>query len=155
MTDEEATERLTDEEQQRAFDEWVQRELNSHATHLFKAGLIDGRVEVAIAWALPGRLCIGTVASKADKGKAFWVISGDVPTDHLDLKQAATAREAAKHFALKWQLQAVRLAESQAVGSHDDDPRVFTAASTELTRKAEALYALTEQDEHWQTEIIG
>ena len=105
--------------------------------------------------ALPGLLFIGTVASKTDKDKAFWVISGDIPTDHLELKQAATAREAAKHFALKWQLQAVRLAESQAVGRHDEDPRVFAAASTELTRKAEALYVLTEQDEHWQTAIIG
>ena len=155
MSEEESTERLSGEEQNRAFEDWVQRELNGHATHLFKAGVIDGRVEVAIAWALPGRLCIGTVASKTDKDKAFWVISGDIPTDHLELKQAATAREAAKHFALKWQLQAVRLAESQAVGRHDEDPRVFAAASTELTRKAEALYVLTEQDEHWQTAIIG
>lgn len=155
MTENEEQAPLSDAEQQAAYEAWLKKELNSHATHLFKHSLIDGKVEVAIAWALPGRLCIGTVTSKLDSAKAFWVISGDIPTDHLALKQAPSAREAAKHFAMKWQLQAARLAESQSVGRSADDPKVFTEASAELTRKAEALYALTEQDEHWQTEVIN
>lgn len=145
----------TESEQQAAFEAWVQKELNGHATHLFKQGLIDGKVEVGIAWALPGRLCIGTVRSKHDPAKAFWVISGDIPTDHLNLAQAKTAREAAKHFAMKWQLQAARLAESQSVGREPGDAKLWGGASDELYKKAEALYAITELDEHWQTEVIG
>lgn len=145
---------LTEEEQHAAFEAWVQKELNSHATHLFKQGLIDGKVDVGIAWALPGRLCIGTVRSQRDSAKAFWVISGDIPTDHLQLAQAKSAREAAKHFAMKWQLQAARLAESQSVGRDPGDAKLWTGASAELHRKAEALYAITEMDEHWRTKVI-
>lgn len=155
MSEENQERPLTEDEQQAAFEEWVSRQLNSHATHLFKQGLIDGKVDVGIAWALPGRLCIGTVQSKRDPAKAFWVISGDIPTDHLQLKQAKTAREAAKHFALKWQLQATRLAESQSVGRDAKDGKVWSGAGEELHRKAEALYAITEMDEHWGTKIIG
>lgn len=153
MTTHDETTARTPELQQK-IDEWLRKQLDSHATHLFKHGLIDGRVQVAAAWALPGRLCIGTVSS-ADRRKVFWVISGDVPTDHLELKLASSAREAAKHFALKWQLQAKRLADSQSVGRADDDPAVWTATSDVLTRKAEALYAITELDEHWQNTVTG
>ena len=150
MTEHENEAPLSEEEQRAAYETWLKKELDSHPTHLFKHNLIDGKVKVALAWALPGRLCLGIVMSDKDPAKAYWVISGDVPTDHLVLKQAADAREAAKHFAMKWQLQAARLVESQSVGRSADDPKVWSEAGGVLTRKAEALYALTEDDAHWQ-----
>ncbi len=150
MTENENQAPLSEAEQLAAYEAWLKKELDSHVTHLFKHGVIEGKVQVGVMWALPGRLCIGMVVSTTDKSKAFWVISGDVPTDHLALKQATSAREAAKHFAMKWQLQAARLVESQSVGRSDDDPKLWNETGSTLTRKAEALYALAEDDTHWQ-----
>ncbi len=134
-----------------AVEAWVSGQLNDQANFLFKNGLIAGRVKVAVAWVLPGRLCIGRIASATDRAKSFWVISGSVPTDYIALKTAANAREAARHFALKWQMQSARLAQSGAVIGDDDE--TLDSAGAELVRKAEALYTLTENDAHWASEL--
>lgn len=135
-----------------AVEAWVTGQLNDQANYLFKNGLIGGRVKVAVAWVLPGRLCIGSISSATDRAKSFWVISGSIPTDYIALKTAANAREAARHFALKWQMQAERLAQSGSVIGDDD---ALDPAGAEMVRKAEALYTLTQNDAHWASELSG
>jgi hypothetical protein len=134
-----------------ALESWTKGQLDDQANYLFKNNLIDGRVKVALAWVLPGRLCIGRIASATNPAKSYWVISGSVPTDYIALKTAANARDAARHFALKWQMQAERLAQSGSVIGAEDTGA--DAAGNEMVRKAEALYTLTENDAHWSSEM--
>ena len=46
-----------------------------------------------------------TLANKS----ALWVVGGDLPFDHANAEVALKARDAVRHFSLKWQLQAENL----------------------------------------------
>jgi hypothetical protein len=118
----------------RLMDLWVRAEVlrltNIRASHMRAVGT-------------PGpEGSIGKIVSAHNKAHAYWAISGrNVPTDAFDVKLAATPRDAARHFALKWQMKAARL-ESD---SKDGLPEVAAG----LTQTAEALYALTLDADQW------
>lgn len=141
--------KLANEQDQKIFDDWVSEQLETQSRHILGLGLIEGPVRTTIVWMMPLRLCIGKVASKHNQTRAFWVISGSTPTDHVDFKIAATAREAARHFALKWQLQSARLGAPAAAGGDAGVRDDWSEVGDKLARKAEALYTLTMEDVHW------
>jgi hypothetical protein len=96
-------------------------------------GVVDSLiVEAKPAWILPFQLLIGKVRSRGDSGSFEWFICGDAPTDHLHSSLAETPREAARHFSLKWQLEASR-----------------TGSDDLLSEKAEALYEIVDREEFW------
>ena len=132
-----------DEKQKAEYDAWVQEQLKTHVGHLYEHGLAAGQTRATIAWALPGRLCLSRAGAPNDPAFSWWVISGAVATDHIARKQAATPREAVRHFALKWQLQSARL--EQGGGDATDLGEV----GKRLAESAELLYALSENDAHW------
>jgi hypothetical protein len=98
-------------------------------------------------------LFIGKAWSKADKTKSYWIISGEnVPTDHIDYSVAQTAREAAKHFTMKWQMQGAqleKLGDGAATGESSDDVDWVKVANG-LQMQAEALYGLVENEDAWK-----
>jgi hypothetical protein len=75
-----------------------------------------------------------------DKSKV-WVITGDVPTDHLVLETNEAARDVIRHFSFKWQVQADDL-----LSSNDKEQSTFANL---LIQKAEGLYELFSKDELW------
>jgi hypothetical protein len=75
-----------------------------------------------------------------DKSKV-WVITGDVPTDHLVLETNEAARDVIRHFSFKWQVQADDL-----LRSNDKEQSTFANL---LIQKAEGLYELFSKDELW------
>ncbi len=77
------------------------------------------------------------------EGKKFWVLSGDLPTDHINFEVAANAREALRHFSLKWQLQSENLLQADIKEQKD-----FAHL---LIGRAEGLYKLCEDDSLWQS----
>ena len=99
----------------------------------------DALIEVKPAWTLPFQLLIGKAREQSDARSFQWFICGDMPLDHLDSDTASTPREVAKHFAMKWQLDAARL---------QDD------SSETLIENAEALYALADDDNLWADKHI-
>ena len=99
-------------------------------------------------WALPGRICIGQVWPKHDSSQAYWVISGDVTTDHLAVSAATSARDAARHFALRWQLHSAQL--MQGLKDETDSEIDWQKIGGELAGKAENLYNLVADDEIWK-----
>lgn len=126
---------------------WAKAQLESQVNYLYKNRMIDGRVQVAHAWSRPGQVCIGKITAAQRANRAFWCISGSVPTDAVELSVAPDARSAARHFALKWQMEVARLESSESViGADDSDVK---SAGSELVRKAEALYTLTQDDANW------
>lgn len=114
---------------------WIKQTMDSAVHHLMDLGLAESViVEAKPAWVFPFTLLIGRLREHGQLGGFDWFICGDAPTSHLSSTVAATPREAARHFALQWQIDAARQGE----------------AGEELARKAEALYELTEKQGLWQ-----
>jgi hypothetical protein len=113
---------------------WIKQALGSAVQQLTTRGLSDSVVvEAKPAWVLPYTLLIGRLRDHGRQTGFDWFICGDAPLSHVSSKVAATPREAARHFALQWQLDATRAG----------------AAGAELVKKAEALYELVQQDALW------
>ncbi|TRX56918.1 DUF4826 family protein [Thalassomonas sp. M1454] len=74
----------------------------------------------------------------------LWVISGEVPCDHIPVKAAATAQEALRHFSMKWQLQAENIMQS----SRGDETQVKFAQL--LVKRAEGLHHLCNDEKLWK-----
>ncbi len=141
----------TDEELQ-AYTDWTKSQLQNMAQHIRNSDLFKDEVMGHAVWTLPHQLFIGKAWSKADKNRAYWVISGvDIPSDHLELEIAETARDAARHFVMKWQLQSARLEQlgekGDAPGEEDVDWR---QVANGLQGQAEGLYGLVEKEEIWR-----
>jgi SAM-dependent methyltransferase len=113
---------------------WIKQQLDQAVHELMDRGIVESvLVEAKPAWALPLRVMIGKIREKDQAGGFDWFICGEVPTDHLHSSMAATPRDAAKHFALKWQLDAAR---------QEDNER--------LAEKAEILFGFVNEDSLWQ-----
>jgi hypothetical protein len=114
---------------------WIKQHMDSAVRELMDLGLAEGViVEAKPAWVFPFTLLIGRLREHGQLGGFDWFICGDAPTSHVSSTVAATPREAARHFALQWQIDAARQGD----------------AGEDLARKAEALYELVEQDSLWE-----
>lgn len=131
---------------------WVKDQLNESVRELIEQGLFSSvMVEAKPAWVFPFGLLIGMIREQ-DQHQGFdWFISGNFPTDTVHSSTASTVRDAARHFALKWQLEAKRLED------HTDDlstENIFgddtPNRGAELVERAQSLYELVEQDSLWQ-----
>jgi len=116
---------------------WTERQLDASIRELMAAGMIDDAYfEARPAWVLPYQILIGRIRKPQDTDDGKWFISGELPIDCLEASTASTPREAARHFALKWQLESAR--ESAA-----------SEASMQRADDAEALYALVDDESLW------
>ena len=139
-------------EEVKAFAEWAQQRITDMGHYAHTNGLLAGELTGHCVWAMPGRIFIGKIWPGDEKDRTLWMISGDWATpDHIPVELANTAREAARHFALKWQMQAERfatdLAETQT--ETETDSASWSEVSEQLIERAERLYAIVEQDEWW------
>lgn len=100
-----------------------------------KGVLQDDVMEARPAWIMPFEFVIGQTRNSALDTTYLWVVGGNLPSDCIGGNVAKTAREAARHFALKWQLDAARLVEPEAA---------------RLVSCAEYLYSLTDEDARWR-----
>ncbi|MBE0364187.1 hypothetical protein PULV_a1767 [Pseudoalteromonas ulvae UL12] len=83
---------------------------------------------------------------KSQNGKSYWVISGRLPTDHVEASVAATARDAIRHFSFQWQLKADEIVQS---GIKEQTQLDFANL---LVNRAHGLYEFFEKDELWTNE---
>lgn len=129
---------------------WGEAVVNDLAQRLVTRGYFQKHARVEARWALPGRILIG-VAWQADQpNNKVWVIGGEaVPADVVELKVARDAREAARHFSMRWQLNGARLGTA-ADGDGKAGQIDWKAVEEKLARQAEALHQLAEQDEFWE-----
>lgn len=115
---------------------WMRETFDTAIRELIAGGLIEVEViEARPTWALEGQAVIGQIREANASSLFRWVICGDVPTDHIGSEVAATPRDAAKHFSMKWQIDAERQSATSEAGR--------------LVTKAEQLFELTEMDELW------
>jgi len=131
---------------------WAKRRLDEAVHEVTKSGIFEGiTVEARVAWALPEKIIIGRIRDSGPQHREMWVIAGDLPTDCINANTCATPREAARHFALKWQLGAEQIRDQKVPKqrglSQDVD---WENASNELASVAEELYAIAEEDRAWE-----
>ena len=125
-------------EEQRA--EWIKTQYQQATKYLATKGIITSVVSPENSRYLVPLVAVWLLT--AQDGKKYWVINGDLPADHVQMDAAASAREALRHFSMKWQLQAENL-----IHSNDDKQKDF---GNLLIGRAEGLYQIYEDEKLWQ-----
>lgn len=121
----------TDEKKLKA---WMDALLAATVRELTDNQVVTGTfIEARPDWFFPFRILIGKVREQGDIADYSWFISGDLPTSVAQSSVANTPREAARYFALRWQLQAARGGDR----------------AEEFATDAENLYGLVNQDQLW------
>lgn len=129
---------------------WIKLRLDAAVKELMHSGVVDNRfIEAKPAWVFPFQVLIGKIRKPLDSSDFNWFICGEVPTDHLDSGAASSPRAAARHFAMKWQLEAARQLDLPGQESTGQVPKSREPGS-QLADQAEALYALTDDARLWQ-----
>lgn len=115
--------------------ECARSQLGEALSELSAAGVIEDTVmEARPAWILPFKIVVGQSRAGSGDANPVWIIGGEVPADYLPAAVAATARDAARHFSLKWQL---------------DSERLVGEESANLVKIAEYLYSIVDNDDFW------
>lgn len=130
-------------------EQWVKSEHGKVLDYCSRNELNIARLIQGDSVILPPAVAIWLADSKVSKQR-FWIISGDLPTDHLQADIAKNARDALRHFALRWQLKAENLLQQQAHGQPQlGDAKTQSQFANELINKADGLYELYENDSFW------
>ena len=121
--------------------EWVRAQFQKANLFLAEKGIVMDTVAVQDSRYLPPLVAIWKI--NALDRQSYWVISGDLPTDHLAIKAAANAREALRAFSLRWQMQAQQLIDA---GLPDQTSAEYVKL---LIDRAHSLYDFFENEQIW------
>lgn len=141
---------------QQAIRAWFVKELDAVVQQMIKIGAVSGiAVEAAPVWMLPYKILIARVWSANEKSRFIWTISGErVTTDHIDGKTAKSPQDVARHFALKWQVDAERLGDISPNRSPLENTQAHMQDyAGELVKNAEYIYELSTRDDIWKNKL--
>ncbi len=134
------------------FDEkkWLQQEHGKVQQYASRKTLDLTRIIQKDSAVLPPLVAIWFIESRS-YAKGFWVITGDLPTDHIVGDNAKSARDAIKYFAYRWQLKSENIlvklgSESSDAGSNNTEKQFAEI----LISKADGLYQLADRDDLWK-----
>ena len=133
---------------QQAFDAWHKTQQVQVAEYLRKIQVFDGDISGEWLWIIPHRAMLGRVWPKHGESPKLWVITGVVPTDHAESNAARNCREAARYFALKWQLEAARLGQGNGTGAGEGKID-WNEMGTNIAKRAEWLNDLVQDERRW------
>lgn len=131
---------------------WAKEVLDVIVNEMMERGIVSSiLIEAKPIWVLPYKIMIGQVRETHEQTKSIWVIGGDVPIDSIETTVASTPRDVARHFALKWQLDAARYKDPAVQNELGADLKdSWDQLGERLARKAEALFELVEDENLWQ-----
>lgn len=133
-----------------AFAQWHQAQQQQVADYVRRQGIFDTDITGEWLWIIPHRAMLGRIWPKHGVSPKYWIITGVVPTDHADSGVARNVREAARYFALKWQLEAARLGQgSGAAPSVAGDKIDWKAMEGDIAKRAEWLHDLMQDNRRW------
>lgn len=141
-------------ENQQSLDDWVSSQSKSLADYVFKKGLLKKQIRIESRWTVPFQILIAQAWPAKDPEKRYWLITGSaMPTDHADGNIAQSPREAARYFALRWQLQGARVKTADNDKPKENSPnRIdWTKIGDTVAERAEILYALVQNEQNWVT----
>lgn len=127
---------ISEENQQ----DWVREQFQIATKFLASKGLLSESVSDRESRYLAPLLSIWKI--NLQDTSSVWVITGDLPSDYSPLSVANDARDAVRHFSLKWHMQADKL-----LSSPQNEQVEFAHL---LIEKAERLYELFNINEFWQ-----
>ena len=126
---------MTEEQQQ----QWTRAQYQVATKYLAEKGIVTNSVQVEDSRYLVPVLALWKLT--AMDGKKYWVLCGELPCDHSSCEVANDAREALRHFSLKWQMQAENLLQGKSEEQHQ-----FAHL---LIGRAEGLYKLYNDEALW------
>ena len=131
---------------------WIKTQLDAAVWKLTDQGIIESLlVEAKPAWVFPFQILIGKIRAQGESRGFDWFICGDVPTDSLESTVASSPRDAARHFSMKWQLQAARHQNLAGQEPTETGPKSGrNDHDDQLVDKAELLYALVDDARLWR-----
>ena len=137
--------------------DWARELMDEAMEEMMSRGVITATLpEAKPVWALPYQIMIGQVRDSYEQTSSIWVIAGEVPTDHVGTDVAPTPREAARHFALKWQLDAARYQDPSVQKELGPEQKeTWDQMGESLAQTAEALFELVADDNLWQESGIS
>ncbi|MFN6972137.1 MAG: DUF4826 family protein [Rheinheimera sp.] len=121
--------------------EWVRTQFQKANLFLAEKGILMDSVAVQDSRYLPPLVAIWKI--NALDRQSYWVISGDLPTDHLAVAAAVDAREALRAFSFRWQMNAQQL---MYAGVQDQTTADYVNL---LIGRAHSLYDLFENEKFW------
>ena len=129
--------------------DWAKKTLESAINEIISGGLFDNPfLQARPVWQIGGSLLIAECQAGEDR---YWLIAGnDSPTDLIAGETAVSAREAARHFALKWQLAAEQLKVGAAATPANLEADELSKKVTQLICRAESLHELSELNAIWE-----
>lgn len=127
---------MTEQEQ----NDWIKNQYHAATKYLADKGMVTNSVAIEGSRYLVPLLAVWKL--KLINNESYWVICGDLPTDHINADVAIDAREALRHFSLKWQLQAENLLKQPSKEQQD--------FANLLISRADGLYDLHNNESLWQ-----
>jgi hypothetical protein len=134
-------------ESREALQGWVRAQFQNAQKHLASKGIIPAQVLEKESRYLPPFVSVWKIITADVPSRTVWVISGDLPTDHVDQGAAENARELLGYFALRWQLQAEKIFQQ---GEQAD--KVKRDFANLLVSRAEGLITLRDRDDLWRND---
>lgn len=141
------SEQLTKEQLEHARAEWVRTQFQKANEYLASKGILPDNVAASESRYLPPYMAVWKLNTK-DK-QSYWVISGDLPTDHIAFSAAPNVRDAVRAFSMHWQLKAQQIIDA---GVKDKTQQDFANL---LINRAHNLYDMFNEDQLWQAETIS
>ena len=131
--------------------EWAREALATVVHEISEQGVIDSPLlEAQPAWTKPFDIVVGKLRDHGQHAEFLWVIGGSVPIDCIHSSVASTARDAARHFSMKWQLDAMRFENPTERKRLGLDPATdWNEKAKALVDKAQYLYSVTDNDQFW------
>jgi hypothetical protein len=133
---------LQQEMSQEALGEWVRSQFQKANKHLAENGILFESVVTQDSRYLAPMVAVWKI--KAQDGRYFWVISGDMPVDFVPADVASDVRGVLKHFSLLWNLKVENLSQAQDMDATQQQ------YLTLLGTRAADLYLMSEDDKLWQ-----
>ena len=129
---------------------WARAALLSLCERLIEADLVGRDAYAEVAWTIPNECLIARVSCPTRAGRDLWATGGNLPVDSIPIEVAGGAREAARHFFLRWQLESARL-EALGGGAGEGQGSSWGGSAKTLTDQAERLGRYVRDDAFWGT----
>lgn len=121
--------------------QWVREHFQKANKYMAEKGiLIDTVLHQESRYLVP---LVAVWKMRSQKGKTYWVITGDLPSDHVEVTAASNARDAIRDFSLRWQLKADQILNQANL---DNTQRNFAHL---MINRAENLYNVYDDDKLW------
>lgn len=122
---------------------WVREQWQHANMFLAENGVVPSTLNHNVSRYLVPVLALWKITG--EDNKTYWVINGELPTDFMLADNAPDARDAMRHFSLKWQVQAANVMDNSESSEAQRSRAGF------LQNRAESLYRFYEDESLWNS----